>query len=77
MKITIENTDRVIRVISPDGSIPGRLWIGKTEAGIAVQLLVTRIAVAKDHDQSEFQRELRETEGPSPENNAFPLRMVL
>ena len=73
MKITIWNTTKFVEV---DG-IRCRVWEGKTESGIQVQCLVPRIAARASEDLREFERELQEQRAPSPEFNAFPLRMIL
>lgn len=74
MRMTIESTDRLVTV---DG-LPGRVWEGTTEAGVAVYVLVTRIAVPIDADHGQFERELAEQRPPSREAvAAFPVRMVL
>lgn len=78
MKITIESTSRIIEIEMPRGvSVPARVWEGKTESGIPVQVLVTRVAVLKTEDCSQFEAELQEHKAPSAETMAFPLRMVL
>lgn len=78
MKITIENTDRIVQIQTPDGRcmIPARVWEGKTESGIFVQCLVTRIAAPAGENLDQFARELTETRPPQVEN-VFPLRMIL
>lgn len=79
MKATIESTSVFIEVASPAGAprTQARLWTGKTESGIPIQLLILRVAVPLDAHHAEFERELRATPAPSPEVIAFPLRMVL
>lgn len=75
MRITIENTDRIVEV----NGLEGRVWEGETEDGIAVFCVVTRIAVHASSDTAQFERELRETPAPaSPDAcQAIPRRMVL
>jgi len=79
VKITIENTDQIVTVQTRDGStIPARVWRGTTEGGVECQLLVTRIAVHKDADNSAFERELQEhpparADGP----RAYDLRFFI
>jgi hypothetical protein len=73
MKITIESTNEMVEV----NGIAARVWEGKTELGIAVQCLVTRIAAHEAEDHEQFQRELHETTAPVAEERAFPMRMVL
>jgi hypothetical protein len=73
MKIEIESTTKIVYL----NSVPARIWVGKTESGIPVHCYVTRIAVAKNADASEFERELQEHKAPTPEIEAIPLRMIL
>jgi hypothetical protein len=74
MRITIENTSRVIEI----NGVPARVWEGKTDSGIAVHCAITRIAVHKTDDASQFEAELVETKPPSAAAlECFPLRMVL
>lgn len=74
MKVTLEATSKVVTL----NGVPARIWEGQTEKGIPVHAFVTRIAVARDQDSSEFERDLQETRTPSVEvNAAYPARMVL
>lgn len=79
MKVTIESTAQIIEVTVPAGAprTAGRLWVGTTEKGVPVQLLVLRVAVPNAERQDDFKHELEETPAPTPEVVAFPLRMVL
>lgn len=72
MKITLESTSQIVRL---DG-IECRVWEGTTASGIAVTAFIPRIAVLRDADASEFERELVEQRQPSP-GDEWPLRMVL
>lgn len=73
MKITIESTSKVVTV----NGVPARIWEGKTESGIPVHAYVTRIAVARDQDCSQFERELEEHRAPSVDVQTIPARLVL
>jgi len=77
MKITIENTEQLVDVVVRGVSVPARLWVGETESGIKVQVLVTRIAVPLGDNQVQFQKELSETAAPTPADQSFPLRLIL
>jgi len=80
VRITIESTDRVIVIQTGPGGpeVPARVWEGRTERGVPVAVLVTRIAAYLEHDQSEFESDLRETRPPSRHAlEAFPMRLVL
>lgn len=63
MKITLESTSEVTMLVRPgapdDSAIPARVWQGQTESGIAVQCLITRIAVLKTDDSAQFDAESR------------------
>lgn len=56
MKISIESTEKLTKI---DG-VPVRLWEGKTEDGTKCKVFIHRIAVHKDDDASQFDRELHE-----------------
>lgn len=80
MKITIENTSKIVELVTENGRVPARIWEGKTSTGIPVICYVTRIAVADTegyaaHDQ--FRRELEQQRPPSAEVEAIPLRLIL
>lgn len=72
MQITIKNTDRFVEI----NGVPARVWEGRTERGIAIHCFVTRVAVLRDEDCSEFERELTETPGLKS-SESWPLRMTL
>ena len=74
MKITIESTSKVVEL----NGVPARIWEGRTASGIPVHCFVTRIAVHKSEDASQFEAELKEQRPPSAEvDAAYPLRLVL
>jgi hypothetical protein len=80
MKITLENTTKIVKLVTEGGSgeVPARIWEGTTDSGIPVHCFVTRIAVAKDADAAQFERELLAQRPPSPAvAAAYPLRMIL
>lgn len=81
MRITIESTDRVVTIVPGGvdvGGVPARVWEGHTEKGVPVAVLVTRISAHLEHDQSEFESDLKETRPPSPHAvEAFPMRLIL
>lgn len=79
MKATIESTAQFVEVSAPAGAprTQARVWVGKTEAGIPIQLLILRVAVENAHSQEDFLRELAVAPAPAPEPLAFPLRMIL
>lgn len=73
MKITIENTEKIVQL---DG-VPARVWEGKTDSGIPVICFITRIAVPTDENQEQFRRELLEQCPPSAYADSFPARLIL
>ena len=73
MKMTIESTTKMVEL----NGVPARIWEGETESGIKVHCFITRIGVDLDSDQSQFQRELQEHRPPSPEIEAYPLRLLI
>jgi hypothetical protein len=78
MKITIENTDQMVTIESRDGAkVPARVWKGVTEGGVECQVLVTRIAVHRDADNTAFERELSEPPTATIEGRAFDLRFFI
>lgn len=77
MKLTMQPTDQIVTVSRVHGDIRARVWRGKTERGDEVQVLVTRIAVHNDSDQSQFEAELQEMPAPQAELPAFPMRLIL
>lgn len=60
MKIVLWSTEQFAEV---DG-MPVRIWEGATESGIPMFAFVARVAVKRDQDTAEFDRELRATEPP-------------
>lgn len=79
MKLTLTSTDRVVQVERDGASVPGRVWEGTTDTGIAVSCVITRIAVRRDDaDLSQFQAELAEqSPAPAVHVDAFPHRLIL
>lgn len=73
MKITIENTSKIVEL----NGVPARVWEGHTDSGIPVHAYITRIAARADGDLSQFEQELQETKAPSPDVQAIPLRLIL
>ena len=82
MTITIENTEHVIELTNNGATLPARVWQGRTAAGVPITVFVTRIAVNKGEDTSQFERELTETPPMRGDLTALfphgiPLRLVL
>lgn len=84
MKATIESTEQIVEIVHGypnEIHSQARVWIGTTENGVPVQLLIFRVAVHKDQPPevfTQFERELQEQPVlPAPDVRAFPLRMIL
>jgi len=78
MKVTLESTDKIVKLVTSGGEIPARVWEGTTDSGIPCHAFITRIAVDQEAATDQFQRELLETRHPSPAvDAAYPLRMIL
>lgn len=78
MKITFESTDKIVDLVTANGTVPARIWEGVTESGIPCHAFITRIAVQKDLNSSQFDRELKETKPLSKElTGVYDTRMVL
>lgn len=73
MKITIENTSKIVEV----NGVACRIWEGETASGVKVVCLIPRIAVRNGQDSSQFESELQETKAPTADAAAYPLRMIL
>lgn len=73
MKITLESTTKIVEL----NGVPARVWEGQTEDGIKLHAYVTRVAVNKEQDSSQFEKELQQHKAPSAEVEAIPLRMIL
>lgn len=73
MKITVESTTKIVQV----NGVHARIWEGLTETGIPIQCFMTRIAVSKEYNSEQFEKELNECKAPSAEIEALPLRMAL
>lgn len=73
MKITIESTTKKVMV----NNVEARIWEGRTESGIPVHCYITRVAVALEGDQTEFEAQLTEHRAPSPVVGSIPMRLIL
>jgi hypothetical protein len=79
MKVTLESTERIVELEMNGNVVPARVWIGRTENGIECHAYITRIAVGRDDDASEFERDLREAHVQLPPvlDRAIPARLIL
>ena len=84
MKITIENTTKIVTLVVGGNDVPARVWQGETEDGIPVQCFITRIAPEipqsdpnVDQLTEAFTRELDRVADPRSTVVAIPLRMII
>lgn len=78
MQVQLESTDKIVELQTPSGIVPARIWEGTTANGIKCHAFITRIAVHKDDDAAEFERELQEHRRPSAAlAGVYEARLVL
>ena len=79
MTVTLTSTDKVVELKTPSGIVPARLWEGTTANGIRCHAFITRIAVHKNDDASEFECELSEQHAPvsAALSGVYDARLVL
>lgn len=84
MKITIENTPKVVELVVNGAKVPARLWQGETADGIPVQCYVTLIAPEvpegdPDIEQktAQFSRDLERVATPRASILAVPMSLIL
>lgn len=79
MKVTLESTERIVELTIHGEAVPARVWYGRTENGIECHAYITRIAVARENDASEFERDLHDAHVALPLalDRAIPARLVL
>jgi hypothetical protein len=74
LKLTLESTTRMVEI----NGVPARIWEGQSESGIHVVAAITRVAVERSEDTSQFEAELEECRPPSVHGvMAFEPRMLL
>lgn len=84
MRITIENTDKIVHLVIAGCGVPARVWQGETEEGIPVQVFITRIA-PEIHETnphiveltSRFEKDLMRCAAPRATVEAIPLRLII
>lgn len=72
MKITIENTSRIVHL----DNVTARIWEGKTDSGIPVICYITGIGAA-NAEHEKFRHEFLEQRPPSPAAEAVPGKLIL
>jgi len=58
-------------------TVPARVWVGYTDAGIKVACYITRVAVEAEEDQGPFEAELAAQPHTRSAPMSIPLRLVL
>ena len=84
MKITVENTSKIVELTLNGATFPARIWEGTTETGTPVHCFITRI-VPEVHETdprieeltAEFERELKRTASARAETAAIPMRLII
>jgi hypothetical protein len=84
MKITIENTTKIVMLVIDDRAVPARVWQGETESGIPVQCFITRIAPEIPENNphidaltAQFERDLQRCAKARLKVEEIPLRLIL
>lgn len=78
MKVTLENTDKLVTLIHDGQEMEARIWEGVTEKGVACHAYITRIACDFDADAREFELALLEQPRAATEGlGVIPSRLVL
>lgn len=79
MKVELESTERIVELELHGQVVPARVWVGKTGRGVEVHAYITRIAVHKDLDASEFEKDLQTAHVALPAHlsGAIPGRLVI
>lgn len=77
MKVQLESTSKIVELVINGVAVPARVWEGHTAAGVPCHAFITRMAVARDQDSAEFDRDLQEQRPPSAEVAAIPMRMIV
>lgn len=73
MQVTLTPTTKIVKI----NGVPCRIWEGHTSGGIKMHAFITRVAVNKDDDVEEFQRELQEVSPPSADVQGYPTHLII
>ena len=84
MKVTLENTDKIVTLEINGNAVPARVWQGRNESGIPVHAFITRIVpeIPKSHPDidkltEEFEHDLQRTADPRATIQSIPLNLIL
>ena len=53
MKLNIQSTERLVKVVTSEGEVPARVFEGETDSGLKVTVLVNRVSCYKYHSEEE------------------------
>jgi hypothetical protein len=76
MRVHLESTTQVVTIVVNGVELPGRVWEGRTDSGIQVVAIITRIAAPIDADLAQFSAELQACRPPVMPA-AWPNRLIL
>jgi hypothetical protein len=84
MKIIIESTAKIVKLVINGEDVPARVWQGETADGIPVQAFITRISPEIEQSNprideltAEFERDLKRQADARTTVQAIPLRMFI
>lgn len=80
MKLILESTEKLVRIVVNGVEVPARVWQGTTESGIECHAYLTRVAVKEGQAPevyAEFERALHEHVKMRPDIVPIPLRLIL
>src|SRR5438046_8536418 len=76
MRVSLESTTKIVRLMVEGREVPARIWEGQTESGIPCHAYITRIAVADGLHAAEVGGELVEHRRATPAAHAMPARCI-
>jgi hypothetical protein len=63
VKLSITPTNNFLT--NEAGNRVGRIWVGESDKGVKVHVVVATVIVPEDADNTEFERELEEMQAPA------------
>ena len=73
MEVQLVSTTKIVEL----NGVKARIWEGHTAGGVKCHAYITRIAVDRNDDATEFERELQEHTPPSVAIQAIPLSLII
>lgn len=80
VELHLRPTDKIVTANFDGCEMRTRIWQGKTATGIPVHAFITRVAVDKgrpEHEYTEFEEAVKETETPRPDVEDYDQRLIL